>query len=289
MEHTHGHAGALRDGWSTPPSSIRPPGPLFAVSDVHGFLPELIEALFAAALVDRAGRWTGGAARLWFLGDYVDRGPDGIGVIDYVRRLQGEAGAAGGHVGALLGNHEIQLLGADRFADSPVPGWGYAGGLHDTWLQWGGRAGDLRRLTDEHRAWLYGLPAAAVVGEHLLVHSDSLGYLRFGSTLTEVNERVAEAMTTEDAGVWLDLTLAFVDRLAFQGGSGPAAVDRMLAALGGRAIVHGHSTLIRHFGVAAGQVRGPVVYAGGRVTAVDGGVHEGGRVLVVPLSTRSSA
>ncbi|MFC7616550.1 hypothetical protein ACFQV2_26865 [Actinokineospora soli] len=42
--------------------------------------------------------------------------------------------------------------------------------------------------------------------------------------------------------------------------------------------MHGHSTIPEFFG---GE--GPVVYAGGLVTAVDGGSYNGGRVLVVRL------
>lgn len=257
--------------------------PLFVVSDVHGFLPELVDSLRGAGLTDPAGEWTAGQARLWFLGDYVDRGPDGVGVIDYIRRLQAQAAAAGGEVGALIGNHELQLLGADRFAGSSVPGWGDPDGLRGTWLRWGGNADDLSRLTDDHREWLYGLPAVALVDDYLLVHADTLGYLRFGSSVPEVNDRVAAAMRTEDSRTWLELTLAFVDRLAFLGDSGPDAVSTMLDTLGGRTIVHGHSTLISYFGVPAVEVADPVAYAGGRVVAVDGGSYEGGRILVVEL------
>ena len=51
-------------------------------------------------------------ARLWLVGDLVDRGPDGVGVIELVRRLQRE-----GDVHCLLGNHELLLLAARRFPD----------------------------------------------------------------------------------------------------------------------------------------------------------------------------
>ena len=51
-------------------------------------------------------RWGGDNATLCFVGDFVDRGPDGIGCIELVMRLQREAADAGGQVIALLGNHE---------------------------------------------------------------------------------------------------------------------------------------------------------------------------------------
>lgn len=69
-------------------------GPLFVVGDVHGYLDELFAALGEQGLIDADGNWAAGNARLWFLGDFTDRGPDGIGVIDLVMRLSAEAAAA---------------------------------------------------------------------------------------------------------------------------------------------------------------------------------------------------
>lgn len=69
-------------------------GPLYVVGDVHGYLDELLAALAEQGLIDSEGRWAAGNARLWFLGDFTDRGPDGIGVIDLVMRLSAEAAAA---------------------------------------------------------------------------------------------------------------------------------------------------------------------------------------------------
>ncbi|GIG62388.1 serine/threonine protein phosphatase [Longispora fulva] len=256
---------------------------MYVVADVHGHRAELRAALRAAGLADAAGDWTGADARLWFLGDYVDRGPDGLGVIDDIRQLSARAGAAGGEVRALLGNHELQLLGAHRFGTAPVPGWDHPGGLLGTWLLWGGRQADLDGLTGAHLAWLRALPAVALVDDHLLLHSDTTRYLEFGRTVAEVNAAVARTMDTTDVGEWFEATRRICDRNAFQGADASRAVDALLGAFGGRAIVHGHSTLTSHFGVARGQVTGPVTYAGGRVTAVDGGAYDGGRILVVPL------
>ena len=98
----------------------QPIDPLYVIADVHGYRPELRAALRGQGLADEAGHWSGGRARLCLLGDYVDRGPDGIGVIDDIRRLTTEAAAAGGAVTALLGNHEVQILAAHRFGTAAV-------------------------------------------------------------------------------------------------------------------------------------------------------------------------
>lgn len=80
-----------------------------AVGDIHGALPELLATLSSArvAATSEAGiRWTGGAAVLVFLGDYMDRGDFSKECVDLVMELQGKAAAAGGRVVALMGNHE---------------------------------------------------------------------------------------------------------------------------------------------------------------------------------------
>ena len=93
---------------------------LYVVGDVHGHLAPLTRALRGTGLLDEQGAWTGGDARLWFLGDLTDRGPDGIGVIDLIRRLQAEAAAAGGEVGCVIGNHDMLLYGSRFVPGSPV-------------------------------------------------------------------------------------------------------------------------------------------------------------------------
>ena len=93
---------------------------LHVVSDVHGHVEHLVRALQQSRLLDSTRAWSGDQARLTVLGDFFDRGPDGIGVVDLIRRVQDEAGSAGGRVDALLGNHEILALGMHRFGDRLV-------------------------------------------------------------------------------------------------------------------------------------------------------------------------
>ncbi|MGC5032501.1 metallophosphoesterase [Micromonospora sp. DT229] len=263
-----------------------PTAPLYATADIHGHRKEFGRALVEAGLVSPNGHWCGGHARLWLLGDYVDRGPDGIGVIEDIWALAAEAAAVGGEVRCLLGNHEVQLLAAHHFGTTPVVGLNEPGGFHSGWARFGGCDEDLRRLTDEHLTWMSALPAVAVVDGILLVHSDSVRYLEHGSDVEAVNASVQNALQTRDAKVWLELSYQMSDRGAFRGDDSAkveAAVSAMLDRLGGTEIVHGHSTLTKHFGVAPEEIKGPLRYAGGRVSAIDGGVYEGGRIIVTRL------
>ncbi|MFI6285627.1 metallophosphoesterase [Streptomyces sp. NPDC051018] len=267
-------------------------GPLYVVGDVHGYLDELLAALTAQGLIDAAGSWAAGHARLWFLGDFTDRGPDGIGVIDLVMRLSAEAAAAGGYCKALMGNHELLLLGAKRFADTPVNSGAGTATFQAAWLLNGGQKADMDRLQDVHLQWMSRLDAMVEEDGHLLMHSDTTAYLEYGSTVEDVNESVHEILTRNDADECWDLFRKLTKRFAFRDEAGPQAVRELLSTYGGRRVVHGHSPipyLLGEVGTEDGEdgerpvVEGPHVYADGLAIAMDGGVTMAGKLLVVQL------
>ncbi|MBC9714164.1 serine/threonine protein phosphatase [Streptomyces sp. TRM66268-LWL] len=271
-------------------------GPLYVVGDVHGYLDELLAALREQGLVDAEGNWCAGNARLWFLGDFTDRGPDGIGVIDLVMRLSAEAAAAGGYCKALMGNHELLLIGAKRFGDTPVNSGAGTATFQAAWLLNGGQKSDMDRLQDHHLQWMSRLDAIELEDDHLLMHSDTTAYLDYGDSITSVNDTIREALTRNDADECWDLFRKFTKRFAFRDQSGPEAVRELLGAFGGSRVVHGHSPipyLLGEVGSEDGedgggpQVEGPHVYADGLAVAMDGGVTMAGKLLVrrLPLDT----
>ncbi|NYI05451.1 metallophosphoesterase [Allostreptomyces psammosilenae] len=265
-------------------------GPLYVVGDVHGHLDELLAELRAHGLVDAAGHWAAGNARLWFLGDFTDRGPDGVGVIDLVMGLAAEAAAAGGYARALMGNHEVLLLGAHRFGDTPINSASGTTSFLACWRLNGGRPSDMERLADHHVTWLSRLPAAAVADDHLLVHSDATTYLEYGDSVDAVNDTVHQLLATPDPDRWWDHFRRLTKRFAFRGPDGVQAVHRLLDAYGGRRLVHGHSPiphlaeLIGPDGEEIPEITAPYVYADGLVIAMDAGVTINGRLLVHRLT-----
>ncbi|MDX2912666.1 MULTISPECIES: metallophosphoesterase [Streptomyces] len=272
------------------------PSPLFVVGDVHGYLDELLAALHAKGLVDAAGNWSAGTARLWFLGDFTDRGPDGIGVIDLVMRLSAEAAAAGGYCKALMGNHELLLLGAKRFGDTPVNSGAGTATFQAAWLLNGGQKTDMDRLQDHHLQWMARLDAMEEVDGHLLVHSDTTAYRDYGDSIEAVNDTVRETITRNDPDEVWDLFRKFTRRFSFRDEGGADAVRSLLEIYGGTRIVHGHSPipyLLGEVGSEDGEdgtgpsVDGPYTYAEGLAVAMDGGVTMAGKLLVqeLPLPT----
>ncbi|MGW1196434.1 metallophosphoesterase [Streptomyces sp. NPDC002536] len=270
------------------------PGPLYVVGDVHGYLDELHAALHAQGLIDEQGHWSAGNTRLWFLGDFTDRGPDGVGVIDLVMRLSAEAAAAGGYCKALMGNHELLLIGAKRFADTPVNSGAGTASFQAAWLLNGGQRTDMERLEDHHLQWMARLDAIAEEDGHLLVHSDTTAYLDFGDSIEAVNDAVTEALQRNDPDECWDLFRKFTKRFAFRDDeAGPSAVRELLQTYGGRRIVHGHSPIPYLLGEVGGEdpdeqdgaplIEGPHLYADGLALAMDGGVTMAGKLLVVQL------
>lgn len=267
------------------------PGPLYVVGDVHGYLDQLIAALQEQGLIDAAGQWCAGTARLWFLGDFTDRGPDGIGVIDLVMRLSAEAAAAGGYCKALMGNHELLLLGAKRFGDTPVNSGAGTATFQAAWLLNGGQKTDMDRLQDHHLQWMARLDAVEEVDGYLLVHSDTTSYLDYGDSIEAVNDTVRETLTRNDADEVWDLFRKFTKRFSFREG-GAEAVRSLLDTYGGTRIVHGHSPIPYLLGQVGSEdeddsadpvVEGPHVYADGLAIAMDGGVTMAGKLLVQQL------
>lgn len=275
-----------------PPDGL---GPLYVVGDVHGYIDELTAALTEQGLIDAEGHWAAGTARLWFLGDFTDRGPDGIGVIDLVMRLSAEAAAAGGYCKALMGNHELLILGARRFADTPVNSGAGTATFQAAWLLNGGQKSDMERLQDVHLQWMSRLDAVVEEDGHLLMHSDTTAYLDYGSSIDDVNDTVHQILTRNDADECWDLFRKLTKRFAFRDDGGPQAVQELLTQYGGHRIVHGHSPIPYLLGEVGTEdasddkddsgpvVEGPHVYAEGLAIAMDGGVTMAGKLLVVQL------
>ncbi len=256
----------------------------FATSDSHGHLTELTAALQRAGLLDEEFRWCGGSSRLWVLGDLLDRGPDGLGVIALVRRLVDEAAAAGGSVHPLLGNHEVIALGTRLFGGTEVVHRGVVRTFESIWARNGGLDSDQDGIDADLFAWLAGLPAVGLDGDHLLMHSDTLAYLEWGDTVDDVNRAVREILAGDDPVAWLDVLVGLGRRHEYAGPSGPAAARTLLDALGGQRIVHGHSIIGDLFDTPVDSYSEPRLYADGLALDIDGGIYEGGPCLVARLS-----
>ena len=259
---------------------------IFLVGDVHGEHEKLLHVLRRAGLLGINNAWTGRNSILCFTGDYVDRGPDGIAVIEFVRRLERQARAAGGEVRSLLGNHDVLLLAAHRYGTNVAPGVGVS--FRGIWEDNGGRASELERLGPEHIAWLGSRPAMMMLGERLVVHVDSTLYATYGRTIAAVNRAFSSVLASNDTDEWARLLVEMTRRNEFAGRRGTARAIAMLARFGGRQIIHGHTPISNMTGLDPTITRWPLTYAGGRCVNIDGGMYYGGPGFVLRLPPLTS-
>jgi serine/threonine protein phosphatase 1 len=131
----------------------------YAIGDVHGCLDQL------QRLVEICER-DGGAQKIKFvfIGDYIDRGPDSRGVIDFLIDLQTWSPD---EIVCLVGNHEAMLLAAiDDEANEPY--WLRNGG-NETLYSY--RAPSPVDILRKHIEWLRSLPTFHDDGIRFFVHA----------------------------------------------------------------------------------------------------------------------
>src|SRR3989442_8217706 len=133
------------------------PSPVtFAVGDIHGCLDKLRRLVSAcdAHAGDRLARYV-------FLGDYIDRGPDSRGVVEFLIEWQR---ARPGTVVCLMGNHEQMALAAHE-SDRAAPLW-LANSGASTLRSYGGG-----RLAPAPPDWLGAPPPCHAHGLRFFLHS----------------------------------------------------------------------------------------------------------------------
>ncbi len=254
----------------------------YVIGDIHGYDDRLTSNLISAGLMTDNLNWCGENATLWFVGDYFDRGPDGISVIETVMRLQKQAEQVGGRVMALLGNHDLQLLAAHHFRHRASTGPGKT--FLTDWQRNGGIANDLARLASRHIDWLNSLPMMVQEDERLFIHADSHVYTHYGETVEAVNDWFADLLTSEDTEAWDKVLSRFSEHKYFhQSAEGTVRAVNFLDQYGGRQIIHGHTPIMTITFQPNDKVTEPLIYADGLCMDVDGGMYKGGPGFVYEL------
>lgn len=254
---------------------------IYIIGDVHGQYEKLVGLLRAAGLIDSQLSWSGGDTQLWFMGDFLDRGPRGVECIELVMRLQREAAAVGGEVHSLLGNHEALFLGAYKFGRHRVDSIFALG-----WLRNGGVKEDMSRITDTHLDWLKALPAMALVQDRLLMHADATFYTQYGDSIEAVNENICQLLNSSAPQGWDQFLDAFSERMTFfQPSNGVDTAAGMLRQYGGQQIIHGHTPI--HYmqtDLKPADIHEPLTYAHNLCANMDGAMSLGGSGFVYRLS-----
>jgi hypothetical protein len=160
------------------PAEVQKFDTVWAFSDIHGSLAALKNLLGRASLAktgsDGKLSWDPKARRqlVVAVGDYLNGGPESVGVVFALRDLQAQARAAGSRLVVLLGNQEAEVLSdpekntTDEVLKS-AKAFAAALGLGD-------KVKPKELSKSAFGDYLRTLPAAALVGSVVFVHSGDL-------------------------------------------------------------------------------------------------------------------
>ena len=134
-------------------------GKTFIVGDVHGCLEML------KRLIDTI-KWNPSKDRLIFIGDYIDRGENAKGVIDFILQLQGNSPL----VECLIGNHEKMFL--DYLSNNDPQSFILNGGLSTlrSYKESGRRTLD-PLIPSSHLAFLSSLSSMIELEQYYITHA----------------------------------------------------------------------------------------------------------------------
>ncbi len=176
------------------------PNRKIAISDIHGCVKT-----FAALLAQLNFAKTD---ELFLLGDYVDRGPNSKGVIDYIWLLQDQ-----GHtVHCLMGNHE-EMVWEEYGNSRKYPD--YEPEVDKPLLQSFG-ASNILDIPERYIDWMRGLPRYVEISGYILVHAG-------------INFDLEDPLSDEHDLIWIRDWYRNLNR----------------SWLGDRVIVHGHTPQVR--------------------------------------------
>ncbi len=240
------------------------PGDVVVLSDIEGNRAFLDAALVELGVMDAAGAWRYGSGHLVVLGDSVDRGRDVFAVLWRLHDLSRQAGATGGAVHVLIGNHEQYVLRGNlsRANVEHLHGLRRMGGAAAAFAP-GTVIGD----------WLRRQPVAVKLGRTLFVHGGvSPEVVQTGLRVSDLNRAMAAywAETTVEVvhGPRYDAVLGMQGVAQYRGllmavddayaAPSTAEVDRIAGHFGVDRIVVGHT-----------QVPQVETRHGGRVIAVN--------------------
>ncbi|HNY01984.1 MAG TPA: metallophosphoesterase [Bacteroidales bacterium] len=144
-------------------------GRQWVIPDIHGYVKtvsSLVGDLIRPARYDE----------IYFLGDYIDRGPGSKEVIDFIRTMEKDEY----NVTTLKGNHEDVLVELYDAQVQPRQGWW--GSFRDrklkAWLDMGGRTTldsfgvkQVKEIPADYIEWMRNRPHYALLDRFVLVHA----------------------------------------------------------------------------------------------------------------------
>lgn len=217
---------------------------VIAVGDTHGDINRLKEILVDKGVVGDKGEWAGGNKKLILTGDLTDKGPNDMGTIRQVRRLQEEAQKSGGGITVLLGNHDARLVSVARILQKSPDMRNLSSAelrIINDYKKNGGNIGIAQIISKQKSLvdWFSNLPLIHKEGNDLFLHVDSMKfYKNLGNSVDEINKNANRMMQTVDGSYNLSRRM-----ILDSGDLTERNVDAMLKSYGVSRIIHGHKAV----------------------------------------------
>jgi len=141
----------------------------WVIPDIHGYSRTL------QALIEEQIKPTRNDI-IFFLGDYIDRGPDSKGVIDYIINLKEK----NFNIRTLKGNHEDYLVRTfdNETVQKNILGITYRDKLKKEWFKYGGKVtlnsfhvSDVHEIPEKYITWMRELEYFIMLDSFILVHA----------------------------------------------------------------------------------------------------------------------
>ncbi len=128
---------------------------MIAIGDIHGCLDSFRQLVTGTLRLEKTDR-------LVLLGDYIDRGPDSKGVIDFIMQLVSDKY----EITALMGNHEDMMLNASK---SPLDNYSWMiNGGYETLKNFG--SDSAKNIDRVYIDFIASLPKYIAIGDFIFVH-----------------------------------------------------------------------------------------------------------------------
>jgi len=274
---------------------------IVAIGDLHGAYEPFVEILQGMGIIDHQLRWIAGTTHLVQTGDIMDRGTRARDILDLIRRLEVEASAAGGAVHMLLGNHEeMTILGLsfelkgyvtpEQFRDFLPPDRrdrkerefrikaGPTTDLNPLWEAYmdensGARDAYTEYFNKNYAPWLASHPAVIKIDNIVFVHgglSEALSVQPCSVINAGFSWEIRRVLRGEVFDyLWLYRTngpLWYRDLATTPENTLREELDRILANLGAKAIVIGHTPTAEAISLVGAS------RLGGKIWTIDTGI-----------------
>jgi hypothetical protein len=236
---------------------------IYTIGDIHGDYDKLYELLNKHNIVEDS-TWIADDSTLICIGDLMDRGKNGLAVLDLIMNLEKQALAVGGNVISLMGNHDAIMIAMASIINEEFE----ERDCYDVFIYNGGFIHEAENIAANKNKldWLKNRPLMHKQNNILFQHADTAKYyLSFGNNVEEIKNNGLKLSQSGD-GAW-NVFFEMTDSRFWDNANGDY-INQYLNLMDVNKIVHGHTRFVGS---------SPQFYFDNKIVNVDGSMSCGYR------------